>query len=75
MLTIEDIKKMDKAYLIPKEVAQVLGVDQYSINVQVREDKKNGVNSLGFPTILIGSRVKIPREAFLRFMCGEEAAS
>lgn len=67
-MTLEDIEKLDREYLIPKDIAPILGVSQYNINVQVKEDKQNGVNSFCFPTMLIGSRVKIPKRAFLEAM-------
>lgn len=67
-MTLDEIKKSNKDFLIPSDIADVLGCDKYSINVQVSEDIKNGVNSLGFPVIKIGTRIKIPRRSFLRFM-------
>ena len=67
-MTLEEIKRSNKDFLIPSDVAEILGCDKYSINVQVSEDIKNGVNSLGFPVIKIGTRIKIPRRSFLKFM-------
>lgn len=67
-MTLDDIKKLDREYLIPADIAPLLGVNQYTINVQVRQDKKAGINSFCFPTMLIGSRVKIPRRAFIEAM-------
>ena len=66
-MTLQDIEKMDSEYLIPEQVAAVLGCNAYAINVQVRDNPA----ALGFPTVKLGSRVKIPRIAFLRFMKGE----
>jgi len=68
MMTMQEIINSTKDCLIPSDIAEVLGCDKYSINVQVKEDKKNGVNSFPFPTILIGTRVKIPRLAFIKAM-------
>lgn len=70
-MTMEEIKASDKAFLIPKDIAPVLGCDPYSISIQVRQDKERGVNSFPFPTIRIGTRTKIPREAFIKAMEGE----
>lgn len=67
-MTLEDIKNLDREFLIPADIAPILGVSQYNINLQVKEDKKNGVNSFCFPTMMIGTRVKIPRLAFLAGM-------
>lgn len=39
--------------------------------LEVPDGKKTGVNSFPFPTMLIGTRVKIPRKAFLKAMEGE----
>ena len=67
-MTLQQIKDSTKDCLIPSDIAEVLGCDKYSINVQVKKDKEEGTNSFPFPTILIGSRVKIPRIAFLKAM-------
>ena len=71
-MTLEQIMQSQKEMLTPKDVAEVLGCDPYSINVQVKEDITKGVNSFGFSVLMIGTRVKIPRRAFLRFMLGEK---
>jgi hypothetical protein len=70
-MTLEEIKKSDKEMLIPADICDILGCDKYNINVQVKEDKQNGTNSFPFPTILLRSRVKIPRRAFIKAMEGE----
>lgn len=67
-MTLEEIMNLDREFLIPADIAPLLGVNPYHINIQVRQDKANGMNSFCFPTILIGSRVKIPRRAFLESM-------
>ena len=67
-MTLQEIKDSTKDCLIPSDIAEVLGCDKYRINLQVKQDKENGVNSFPFPTILIGTRVKIPRIAFLKAM-------
>lgn len=71
-MTYEEIKSSTKDFLVPADIARVLGCSAYNINLQVKEDKQNGINSFPFPTILIRSRVKIPRIAFIRCMEGEE---
>ena len=67
-MTMQEIMHLDREFLIPSEIAPLLGVKPYQINIQVREDKAKGINSFCFPTILIGSRVKIPRRAFIEGM-------
>ncbi len=63
---LDKIKQIDRDYLTPKEVASVLGCMPYAINVAAKTDPKK----LGFPIIRIGNRVKIPKDAFIRFMGG-----
>lgn len=69
-MTLDEIMKTDKEMLTPSDVAEILGCDKYSINIQAAEDIKNGVNSFGFPVVVIRRRVKIPKRAFLKFMTG-----
>lgn len=69
-MTLEEIRKLDRDFLIPGDIAPILGTSGYAITTQVREDKQNGINSFAFPTILIGHRVKIPRKPFLNAMEG-----
>ena len=70
-MTIEEIQASDKTMLTPKEVSPVLGCHPYSLNVQAKKD----IKALGFPASLIGTRLKIPRKAFLKWFDGEEATS
>ncbi len=67
-MTMAEIKAESKDYLVPTDICGVLGCSAYNINLQVKHDKELGINSFPFPTILIGSRVKIPRIAFLKAM-------
>lgn len=55
-MTMEEIKACKKDYLVPTDIAGILGCCAY--------------NSFPFPTIMIGTRVKIPRIAFIRAMEG-----
>lgn len=64
--TLEDIAQLDTEYLVPSQVAAVLGCCQYTINVAAETPK--GREKLGFPVIKLGTRVKIPRRPFLAFM-------
>lgn len=65
-MTIAEMEASRKAMLTPADVAEVLGCNPYAINVQVKHDP----GKLGFPVTKIGNRVKIPREAFLRWFRG-----
>lgn len=67
-MTLEDVERIDREYLIPKEIAPLLGCDPYYITLQAREDRKNGTSSFPFPIIMIGNRTKIPKRAFIEVM-------
>lgn len=70
-MRIEELRESTKEVLTPSDVADVLGCDRYSLNLQAKEDIKRGVNSLGFEYSMIGNRMKIPRRAFLRWLEGK----
>ena len=63
-MTIQEIQKSDRPFLLPVDVAEVLGCDPQCIRILARTDR----NSLGFPVCVVGHRTKIPRIPFLRFM-------
>lgn len=64
MQSMEEIKASGAEMLRPCDVAGVLHVMPYAINLMVRD----GV--CPFPHIKSGNRVKIPREAFIRWFYG-----
>ena len=66
MLTLNDIRAMDQETITPAVAAQVIGCDPNYIRVAARQ----APHLLGFPIIRIGSRTKIPRMAFIRYMEG-----
>ena len=63
-MTIEEVRASTKPMLTPAEVAPIIGCDPQGIRITAREHPE----WLHFPTICIKSRVKIPREAFLRYL-------
>ena len=65
-MTLDDMRTCDKAMLTPDDVSEVLGCNGYAINLQCKEDPRK----LGFPVCVLGTRVKIPRVAFLRWLDG-----
>ena len=65
-MTLDEMKEMDREYLTPMQVSKVLGCHAYGINVAAREHPE----TLGFPVIMVGRRVKIPRRAFIKYMEG-----
>ena len=66
-MTLDDMKQMTREFLTPKEVAAVLGADAQDIRVAAKQAPER----LGFNVAVIGSRVKIPRLGFIRWMEGE----
>lgn len=66
MKTLRDVAESKKLMLTANDIAPILKSDPQLIRMQARERPE----LLGFPVVCIGSRVKIPREAFLSFMRG-----
>lgn len=60
------IEALDKSMLVPTDVAKYLGCKPYTINVATRDGK----NPYPFPVIRTGTRVRIPKEPFLKAMRG-----
>ena len=66
-LTMEEIKALDRPYVIPIEVAHLLGCQPYYLNLSAE------AGMLGIAHIRSGNRLKISRAAFLEY-CGERGA-
>lgn len=60
---LDEIKRLDKANLTPAEAARVMHCDPDLIRVAARQKPE----LLGFPTVVVGTRTKIPRIPFLRY--------
>ena len=67
-MTLNEIKALDREFLTPAQVASVLGCDPQGIRVWAKQNPEG----LGFPTCVIGSRVKVPRLAFIQWMTGKK---
>ena len=63
-MTLDELKTMDRETITPDVAASVLNCDPQSIRIVARTEPEN----LGFPVIVIRSRTKIPRRAFIEFM-------
>lgn len=63
-MTIEQIKSSDKACLVSEDVAGILHVNPQ----QLRNIAKSDKSKLGFPVMITGTRVKIPRLPFLKWL-------
>lgn len=66
MRTLEEIEACQKTMLVPTDVAGYLGCEAYSIN----RAAKDAPGLLGFPVMVAGTRVRIPKEGFLRWARG-----
>lgn len=66
MTTLDDIRALSCDVITPAQAAGVLQCDPAYIRVAARDAPW----TLGFPVVRIGNRVKIPREAFIRYMEG-----
>lgn len=66
-MTLEEIKKLKKPFLTPREAAGVMNCDPYSITLMARERP----DLLGFPVTVLRTRTKIPRVPFVKFWEGK----
>lgn len=66
-MTLDEIRALDREFLTPAEIAPILGCDPQDIRVTARQRP----GTLGFPIAVIGSRCKIPRMAFLKWLDGQ----
>jgi hypothetical protein len=63
-LTIEQMLTTTQNIFVPTEVASVLNMNPHTIRVFARK----APHLLGFPVIVIGSRTRIPRVPFLKYL-------
>lgn len=70
-MTIAELKQLSDLFLTPLIAASVIGCDPQLIRLQAKQRPE----LLGFPVCVVGSRVKIPRLPFIRFVegTGEQA--
>lgn len=66
-MTLDEIEAIPGEVLTPAQVAPVLHLDQDTVRGQARTCPAR----LGFPVIVAGNRVKIPKKSFVKFMRGE----
>lgn len=65
--TLAEIEELPQEILTCSDIAGVLKADPYSIHKQATTNPE----WLGFPVVVMGNRVKIPKQPFLSFMRGE----
>ena len=63
-MTVDDLMKSEKPMLTPDQIAPILGCNAQWIRATAKENPQQ----LGFPVTVIGTRTKIPRLAFLKFL-------
>ena len=66
-MTLQELEQLETEVLTPSQIAPILGCQPYSINVAT----KNGKNPFPFPVIRMGTRVRIPKTPFIKFMRGD----
>lgn len=66
-MTLDEIKRSSKRFLVPAEVAEVLESDAQTIRMTARETPE----LIGYAFTFSGNHMKIPRVPFLRWL-GEE---
>lgn len=67
MMTLEQIERIPGEVLTCQQIAPLLGASGNWLHKQAIED----ASKLQFPVIVYGTRVKIPKQPFLKFMRGE----
>lgn len=62
---LEEIKRLDKPFITPQQAARVIGCNPAYIRLTAR-----GPNPrvLGFETTVMGTRTRIPRIPFIRYV-------
>ncbi len=69
-MTLQEIQASDKPILRPVDIAPILQCDpQY-----IRDIARSNPVTLGFPVLVMGKRVKIPRIPFLQFLGYKEVS-
>jgi hypothetical protein len=66
-MTLDDIKAIDREFLTPAQVADILNCSAHGVRIWARQRPEQ----LGFPVCIIGTRVRIPKRPFIQFMEGK----
>ena len=67
-MTMNDVRESRRLWLTAEEIAPIIGCNPHAIRLQAHEDP----GKLGFPVIVTGRRVRIPRVGFLEAIEGRE---
>jgi len=68
-MTLEEIRKTDKAFLTPADIGPALGSDPHTIRLTAKLMPER----IKFPYTFVGTRMKIPRGGFLKWYDGTTA--
>lgn len=63
-MTLQEMQASEKDCLIARDIAEVIGISAEKIRDQAMKNPA----MLGFPIIVVGSGIRIPRKAFLYWM-------
>lgn len=63
-MTLKEVEALPTEALDVKQICACIGCDPMTFRIRARSNPEQ----LGFPIIIIGSRIKAPKEAFLKFM-------
>lgn len=66
-MTLRDLESVSADFLTAAQIAPILGTNPNYIRLQAQKAPQK----LGFPVVVLGTRVKIPKIPFLKFMRGE----
>ena len=66
MRTLQEVRECGKEFLVPEDIKGLLNCDSQTIGLAARQNPAG----LGFPVIVMGTRVRIPTAAFLKFCEG-----
>lgn len=63
-MTLQEMTKAEKEMLSCKDIAEIVGIGSYNLHRYIMEYPER----IGFPVMVTGNRIRIPRIPFLRFM-------
>jgi len=69
-MTLDELRALDTATISAEQAASVLNCNAQVIRIQARQHPEQ----LGFPVIVLGKRMKIPRLPFIECLTGRPAA-
>lgn len=62
-MTLKELEARPEEMLTAEQVAPLFNTDPHSIRLQAHQDPR----ALGFPVVVIGRRVHIPREGLINY--------